>query len=166
MGRSDQFVPQARKEDLVVQELGDEVLIYDLTRHKAHCLNRAAALVWEHCDGMSTVSAVARKVEEELATPSGKETVLYALAQLERFHLLEESATPTRSLVVPGQWSGMSRRDFLRKAGVTAAVAVPVIISLAAPTKAFAVSCVPAGGGCNISAECCPPAICVGNVCV
>jgi len=47
-------LPQARSEDLVIQDIGDEVLVYDLTRHKAHCLNRTAALVWRKCDGTRT----------------------------------------------------------------------------------------------------------------
>src|SRR5207248_2525045 len=36
--------PSARQDRLVVQELSDEVLVYDLDRHRAHCLNRAASL--------------------------------------------------------------------------------------------------------------------------
>ena len=33
-------LPLARKDKLVVRELADEVLVYDLTRNKAFCLNR------------------------------------------------------------------------------------------------------------------------------
>jgi hypothetical protein len=34
-----QTKPLARKEGLVIQELPDEVLVYDLDRDRAHCLN-------------------------------------------------------------------------------------------------------------------------------
>ena len=44
-------VPVARKQGLVVQEMPDEVLIYDLDTNKAHCLNQTAAFVWKSCDG-------------------------------------------------------------------------------------------------------------------
>jgi hypothetical protein len=166
MNKAEQFVPRARKEDLVVQELESEVLVYDLKRHKAHCLNLAAALVWKHCDGKSTVSAVARKVEAELPTTSGEETVLYALGQLSKFQLLDpdEGTAQATSLSTTGQRSSMSRRDFLRKAGVGAAIAVPVIISLSAPTKSYAASCLPTGSACGTPAQCCSE-LCVGGLC-
>ena len=38
--------PKARQEGLLVQEVPDEVLVYDTASHKAHCLNRTAAVVW------------------------------------------------------------------------------------------------------------------------
>ena len=53
--RSDRQLPLARRERLLVEELPDEVLVYDLDREKAHCLNRTAALIWNHCDGRTTV---------------------------------------------------------------------------------------------------------------
>lgn len=37
-------LPAVRHEGLIVQELSDEVLIYDLDRDKAHCLNPTADL--------------------------------------------------------------------------------------------------------------------------
>ncbi len=37
--------PRARTSGLVVKVLGDEVLVYDLARHRAHRLNHAAAAV-------------------------------------------------------------------------------------------------------------------------
>ena len=39
--------PVARKSGLVVQEMPDEVLVYDLNSNKAHCLNQTAASVWK-----------------------------------------------------------------------------------------------------------------------
>jgi hypothetical protein len=40
------LMPRARRDELVVEELDDETLVYDLERHKARCLNHTAALVW------------------------------------------------------------------------------------------------------------------------
>jgi len=37
--------PTARKSGLVVQDVPDEVLIFDLKSNKAHCLNLTAATV-------------------------------------------------------------------------------------------------------------------------
>ena len=53
-------LPRMREQGLVVDDLPDEVLVYDLDRHQAHCLNRTAALVWRHCDGQTTVKEIAR----------------------------------------------------------------------------------------------------------
>ncbi len=39
------LTPLARHEGLVVQKLDGEVLIYDLQRHRAHCLNSTAAAI-------------------------------------------------------------------------------------------------------------------------
>jgi len=55
--------PSARKTGLVVQDMPDEVLVYDLDSNKAHCLNKSAALVWKSCDGTKTVSDIVRLFE-------------------------------------------------------------------------------------------------------
>ena len=45
----DQYLPAAREARLLVRELAEEVLVYDEEGHRAHCLNRTAALVWKSC---------------------------------------------------------------------------------------------------------------------
>ena len=55
--------PKARQHGLVIQEMPDEVLVYDLDTNKAHCLNRSAALVWRSCDGNNTVADIVREFE-------------------------------------------------------------------------------------------------------
>jgi hypothetical protein len=40
----DIFKPISRQQNIVVQDLGSEVLIYDLTINKAFCLNETSAL--------------------------------------------------------------------------------------------------------------------------
>ena len=57
-------LPRARTDGLVINELTDEVLVYDLKRDKAHCLNAAAASVWKQCDGRTTVAEIARRLSE------------------------------------------------------------------------------------------------------
>ena len=57
-------VPKARQEQLIVKELPDELLIYDLQSDKAHCLNETAALVWKNCDGHKTVEQLRELMEE------------------------------------------------------------------------------------------------------
>jgi hypothetical protein len=125
MENMDQPVPQARVEGLVIQELTDEVLVYDLDRHRAHSLNRTAALVWRHCDGRTTVAQMAALLEQELAAPAGEEAIWIALQRLARAHLLAERAP------VLGRTTGSSRRALLR--GLAMMGGLAVITSIVAP---------------------------------
>ena len=145
-GRYDK--PRRRKKDLAVQNLLDEVLVYDLRNHRAHRLNRAAAMVWRHCDGKTTISQLARILADKLDEPADREVVRYALSRLGRVHLLEGEA----------QVEKYSRRDFihrLKKVGLAASVMLPVVSSIVAPTPAHAMSCVPAGD-CGAAGNCTP----------
>lgn len=150
--------PQARSSPLVVQELPGETLVYDSERHQAHCLNHSAALLWKLCDGKRSVPEIARQLEKELGTPIDETMVWYGLKQLGKFHLLEEEVSPPQLLM------GMSRRDFVRKAGITAAIAIPVISSIVAPTAASAASCLVSGQMCTMSVQCCS-GICNAGFC-
>ncbi len=135
--------PSARHERMIVEPLKDEILIYDLERDQASCLNPTAALVWKFADGKTSVSDIAKKMSRELGTMVDVRVVWYALEQLNKKHLLQES------VIVPAQYNHMTRRDFLVKAGIVgAAVAIPVVIALAAPSPAMAaLSC---GGACTL----------------
>src|SRR2546423_1106875 len=84
-------LPRMRAHGLVIDELPDEVLVYDLDSHEAHCLNRSAALVWRACDGQHGPREIARKLTAELDAEFSEELVLLALSQLEKLHLLEHT---------------------------------------------------------------------------
>ncbi len=127
--------PNARRANLVVEELQNEVLLYDLDRDQASCLNVTAALVWKYADGNTSADEIAARMAKELKTPVDSRVVWYAVDQLGKKNLLQER------MIIPSQYARMTRRDFLTKAGIMgAAVAIPVIISLAAPTPAMAVT--------------------------
>src|SRR5713226_7866951 len=142
-------LPRMRAQRLVVDELPDEVLVYDLDRHKAHCLNRTAAMVWRHCDGKTSPPQIARRLQRELDQPFNEEMVWLALRQLNQIHLLEEP------VALPPKLAGMSRREMVRALGLAAMVAVPLVTSIVAPTAKAAATCIPPGGaGCN-TVPCC-----------
>jgi hypothetical protein len=140
-------VPKARQEQLIVKELPDELLIYDLKRDKAHCLNETAALVWKNCDGHQTVEQLRELMEDNAGSPVPEEMVWLALDQLETFSLLDEAA------LKPGQFAGMNRRDMVRRVGM-AAIALPVILSIVAPTAQAQGSLLPPGACCNSPGQC------------
>lgn len=144
-------MPRARREELLVHELADEVLVYDLKRHKAHSLNKTAALVWQRCDGQTSLTEIARLLGEKLETEVDENVVLLALQQLDRAHLLGEGSPLVET-------SRLSRRELMRTLGWSAAAALPLVTSILAPTaQAQASACIPAGGGlpCTNATNCC-----------
>jgi hypothetical protein len=140
--------PKARNQQIVVQELPDETLVYDLKRHKALCLNRAAGLVWKRCDGQTSVPEIAALLQRELQTPVGQEVVWFALGLLSKARLLEER------LISPSPVAGLSRRELVQM-GLAAAIAVPVILSVVAPKAAQAATCLPKDASCTSNSQCC-----------
>ena len=133
--------PMARQNGLVVQEMPDEVLVYDLDTNKAHCLNQSAASVWKSCDGKTSVAEIVRQFEAN-GNNVTEDFVWLALDQLSENGLLEKEVAP--------RFKGQSRRQVLKTMGLASMVALPVIASLVAPQNAFgALSC-----ACTSAAQC------------
>jgi len=148
--------PISRKDNLVVQELNNEVLIYDLKINKAFCLNETSALVWQLCDGEKTVTEISRQLSNKLNSKANEDFVWLALEQLKEENLLANSEEITPD------YSGMSRREVIRKVGLGTMIALPIVTGLIAPTAAHAQSrraCTAPG---NVGAQdfsaglCCP----------
>ena len=123
--------PVARTKDLIIEELPDEVLVYDLNTDKAHCLNRMSALIWKNCDGEKTEGDIAAILQNELKTPMSAKVVTLGLEELAGYGLLQADAP----LVPPGR---VSRRRLIQNLGLTAAIALPLIMSISAPAAAGA----------------------------
>jgi len=153
-----QTKPRARKEGLVVQTLADETLVYDLDRDRAHCLNQTASLVWGRCDGRTTTKEIARSLTKSLKQPVNEQIVWLALDQLDRNHLLREES------LIPKTVAGMNRREVVRALGLTAAIAIPAVVSIVAPLPAQAATCLGGGQPCGTSAQCCS-GLCSGGFC-
>jgi hypothetical protein len=144
-----QPLPRARQGDLVLKRVAGEMLVYDRRSHQAHCLNPAAAFVWSHCDGQTTVAEMTRLLANELKRPVAGEVVWFALDQLRESSLLAESPAPR-----PGM-NQISRRVLMKRLGIAAAVAVPLVTSIVAPTAAAAASCLPTSAACAVNSDCC-----------
>lgn len=50
------------RDDVTIQELGDEVMIYDSHNEKVHILNNTAHCIWDLCNGTHTL----REIKEEM----------------------------------------------------------------------------------------------------
>ena len=134
--------PIARKSGLVVQEVPDEVLVYDLESNKAHCLNQSAAMIWKSCDGTNSVSEIAKLVESQAGGKVTEDFVWLAIDQLSENNLLEKQ--------IASSFEGTSRREVIKKIGLASMVAIPVIASLVAPQSALAA----ASCSCNNPSSC------------
>jgi len=151
----------ASNEGLLVRELAGELVVYDLERHEAHCLNRTAAFVYAQCDGRTSPAEIASRLETEFAAPADEDLVWQALEQLDGARLLRHKHTPP-----PEPWAH-SRREVVRRVGLGVAVLLPVVTSILVPTPAeAAVTCVDAsqclsniGMSCYVSS----PALCDGT---
>ncbi len=131
--------PLARSDKLTIRELAGETLIYDLARHKAHCLNSTVALVWRHCDGRTTLVELAAVVQRELQVADAKAVVDLALEQLSRRNLLAQPWVPLTAS------QRLARREILKKLAV-AAVLLPLVMTItarrvAASSRSFGDKC-------------------------
>jgi hypothetical protein len=124
-------------ENLILEQLPDELMIFDPDRNKAFCLNQTAAFVWRHCDGRTTVSEMTALLREDTGKPVDGEVIEFALDLLAKDGLLA-------SAVGLPAGKGVTRRALLQKMGTGAAVAVPLVTVLFVnPAKAHASSIAP-----------------------
>lgn len=68
--------PQACLAHLVMSHVGEEVLVYDETRHAIHRLNPTSNAVWALCDGTRTLTDLAQAASAALASVSAPSAAL------------------------------------------------------------------------------------------
>lgn len=126
--------PSCRKDNICMQELNSEILIYDLNTNKAICLNQTSALVWKACDGNKSLTEISNELSKKLNTSIDEGLVWLTLEQLKKENLIEGKAE------IPLEFKGMSRRELIKKIGIVTTIALPMISSLISPTAANAAS--------------------------
>jgi hypothetical protein len=116
-GMSEGARPRRRTDGLVVEDVGDETLVFDRDRDVAHCLGPEVAALWRACDGRHDLGGLAG------VTRADQEAVAAALDELGEKGLL---AGPARSGA-----SAYSRRFALKRIGAAgiAASTIPLIVS-------------------------------------
>jgi Coenzyme PQQ synthesis protein D (PqqD) len=148
-------LPLARSERLVIRDLPDETLVYDLDRDNAHCLNASAAAIWRLCNGRRSPAQIAEDLPEPFRYLD-EPVVCLALEQLARDYLLE-----TR-LSWPESIPRITRREAVRRLGIGAAITIPLVTSIIAPMPAQAATCFAVCHPCTTGAECCS-GVCANN---
>ena len=148
--------PRARTDRLVTRDLGDELLVYDLERHKAYCLNQVAMQVFRQCDGETTIADMADRIADALGMPVDEQAIRLGLVRLEKAQLLDRPAVPVLHT---------SRRELLSTLGKAAVVVMPLVTAITVPTSAQAASgCLPFGSPCTGSMQCCRGLSCNASV--
>src|SRR6185295_9454378 len=128
----DQVLPHARSADLVTRSIEGELLVYDLKRHKAFCLNETAVKIWNLCNGKRTVTDLLSELRRENRSQIDPGVVWLGLDQLCKANLLKKAVPRPPSL------RPLTRRGLVR-AGALAAT-LPVIAMIAAPRPQAAAS--------------------------
>ena len=136
-------LPKTRSSGILTREIPGELLIYDMKRHMAYCLNETAASIWKQCNGKRTVIEITRQLEKSCKISMDTRIVWLALDQLEKRHLLEPRFSFPSQRV-------MSRRGLLSSLGLATTVALPIVVSIIAPTAVQAATC----GGKIPTAQC------------
>jgi hypothetical protein len=134
--------PMARAEGLLIEQIGEETVAYDLKSKEAHCLRPLAAVVFAHADGRNTLGDLAELATYRLGTSVSEAEIKDAVAQLEQRGLLDVP------LVVR---DGLSRREAVQRFATVAGVAAatPLIATVVAPTAAMAATNIPTGQCCG-----------------
>ena len=152
-------LPFSKRENILVQEFKNEVLIFDLTTNRAYCLNETLAKIWQHCDGVTTFEQLEKKFNFT------GELITLALAELRKENLLKEK-------IRSADLTELSRRELTRRVGYSTACALPLILAVTAPEAAHAASGGVAPGSrgygqsCAAAPECGGAApYCVNNTC-
>lgn len=118
--------------NLLVQNLNDEVMIYNLDTNNSYCLNSTAATVFNACNGSDTVEDLKRQ------TGLSDEIIYLSLDELKKHDFIgSDYSSP---------FTGMSRRAAVKRVGLASMAALPVIASLVAPSAANAASNLAAPG--------------------
>src|SRR5579862_4588576 len=128
--------PIARSENLLIEDVAGELLIYDVNTNRAHCLNESAAAIWRHCDGSRSIDKLAGHLYPTLKASDARQIVDVGLQRLRRRRLVDAPADATPAVDV-------SRRQMLKKVAIlaaTAGIVAPLVSTVIAPTAAYAFS--------------------------
>lgn len=135
-----------QSESLILEQLPNELMIYDREQNKAFCLNQTAAFVWNRADGKTNVVEMAKELGQQSGKPvkENQEVVWFAMEMLAKDGLLDSST------VLPLAIPELTRRKMIQRLGV-GAIALPVVTALfVSPAKAHASSMSSSGPSKNL----------------
>lgn len=126
--------PLAKTSEILLQELENELLVYDLKINKAFCLNETSAMIYQLCDGTKTVAEISQILNKKLKQSISEDLIWLALDSFKKDNLLEEN----ESFAI--NFNGLTRRQIIKKVGLASMIALPMVSSVVAPSAANAAS--------------------------
>lgn len=126
--------PIGLRNNILVQELEKELLLYDLSRDKVFCLNETSSLIWNLCDGENSIEDIRQKISLRLRTNISEEIIWLALDKLKTEQLLSNHG----EIVI--DFNNLSRREVIKRAGLSTMVALPLVLSIISPSAVNAAS--------------------------
>src|SRR5579872_1477650 len=100
-----------RSTNVVTQAAGEGLNVFDRWQRQSFALNATSALVFQHCDGLTTPQQLAELLQVRFDVPSAQadELVRLALAELAGAGLLQPGLAATAA--PPPAAAGLSRRE-------------------------------------------------------
>lgn len=138
--------PVARAENILIQEVGDELVVYDQETNESHCLNPIVTNVWHFCNGQNTFEDIVRLLERELNGSGSQVSVnTEKLVQLSLEELKNHKLIVFKEYTIkPPEGSFVSRRKVVKSAALVGGFAIgsasPLIKSIIAPEPSMAAS--------------------------
>ena len=165
------YRPKARDREIIIHETKDETLVYHQGKNKAFLLNSTIAEIWRNCNGLRNLEQLSKSVSAAFEEEVDENLIKIALDSLQKEDLLEETSGAADF------FRKISRRELIRKAGLSSMIALPVLMKIVAPTSVNAASgcvlgpgvenyfgdpysCPPNDNPCaytNCARVCCPP---------
>jgi hypothetical protein len=143
MSRKQISHPASRTEQIVVEQVGLETVVYDMDTNVGHALKSLAAAVFMYADGKNSIDDIAELCAYRLGAPVTPSEVEDAVAQLHDASLLEAPVLDIKT--------GVSRRAAL-KTFAAAGVGTMLVTSVATSAASACTTCnsAPAntGGSC------------------
>lgn len=159
------FFPKARTSEIIVQELPEETLVYDLQKNRAFLLNQTSAIIFRLSDGKNSISEISNLMTKKLNSNISDDFVWLALNELQNSELLEKTDE------LASNFANISRREIVKRVGLASMTALPLVASITAPMAVNAQSSAALGQACTTSlsggqGNCQSNLRCVGSICV
>ena len=148
--------PETRNENIVIQEMNKEILIYDLNTNKAFCLNETSAIIYQLCDGTRNIHEIVQSFNQITKNSITDDLIWLALDKFKQDNLLEDDS-------IEINFNGLSRLQVIKKVGLASLIALPLVSSVVAPTAGMAASLAPTNQPLN--AACSAPSQCASGNC-
>ena len=139
-------LPKTLVKNIVLQEVGSELLIYNMDTNVAYSLNETAKIIYDACGTGIPIAEVSVRYNFSY------DLIFLTLDELKKTGLLDKNTA------YKSPFSGLPRREAINKAGLGTITALPIVATIVAPSSITAQSLGGLRSSCTTSADCHPSA--------